>query len=459
MRKLVPTIVAVAVLAAIGVYVGFYETSPKPPEEETVYELKQEDISKFLLEDLETGLAMSCAKQDGLWWITAPQRLEAQADTVDIVLRHLARPEVERKLGPQQDLTPFGLEKPSCRATVTTADGKSRVLLIGAKNPTDTAYFAKEADGTELFTIAKYSADNLRKNVADLRNKTLMSFEPADVVRLVVKRPKVEALEFSRAGDEDWKIVKPVSAAADRYAVESLLNDMKNLKGSDIVEEPHAYSKYKLDQARAEIVVYTRTGKPQNLVLSLPDENKKSEAYASSTRVPYVVKLGGSFVLDNAAKDLAEWRERLLFSVNREDAREVRIDYGGFEIACAKGARDAWSVKSPPGVKVEDELNDMLFEVIYARAEEFTDDAPKDLSRYGLAAPRARVTVSGVREDSPFSVVFDLGARTADHAYLKLADGPAVFAVRKELIERVERFGEKVKAEAKPASSGSAKQQ
>jgi len=450
-KRWLPTLIALVILAAVGVYVGLYETKPQPAPKEKIYEQNQDDIVKFELKDIEKGITLVCEKEpDGIWWITAPTRLEAEADTVDLVTRHLANPEVERKLELQEDLAPFKLQEPAYRATLFTKDGASRTLLIGAKNPMDSAYFVREKDGSHLYTVYTYSVDNFRKTVADLRNKTLMSFDPALVNRLTLKRSKGGTVEFVRQGEEAWKLTKPVEAPADRFTVDSLLNDIKALKGTEVIEEPYAYSRYKLDQPSAEVIVYTGTGTAQQLTLARPDPEKE-EAYASSSRLPFVLKLSSAFILTNVSKELTEFRERLLLSVNREDLTEARITYGGLTIVISKD-QDTWSVKEPAGAKAEDEMNDMLFEIIYVRAEEFTDDAPKNLDRYGLDPPKAEVIIRGVKDEQPFTYHYRLGKRAGDHAYLQVVGRSHVVEVRKELLEKVERFAEKIRSGSKAAS-------
>src|SRR6185503_9072834 len=145
--------------------------------------------------------------------------------------------------------------------------------LRGLKNPTDSGYFFMEEGGKALYTIATWSADNFRKTMTDLRSRQLVAIDPAKITRLVIRRRKVPTIEAVRAGD-GWQLTQPLAAAADKYAIEAILNDLKALKGQDVIDEPAAYSRYKLDQPTVEAVLYTGTGSGQTLTLARPDPAK-----------------------------------------------------------------------------------------------------------------------------------------------------------------------------------------
>jgi len=459
MKRWLPTIAGLLLLAGLGFWVVKYETGSKAGENKTcIYKVEQSDIVRFRLENAEKGVTIECGKQkDGTWWITAPERLETETDAVESVVRHLASPEVERDLGPQTELTPFQLDKPSCKAVFFTKDGGSRTLLIGSKNPADTAYFVKESDGKNVYTVAAWSADNMRKAVSDLRSKSLLAFDPAAVTRLVLKRPKGGKVEMARDGtDGGWRMTAPAEVPADRYAVDGILNDLKNLKGTEVIEEPLAWSRYKLDQPTVVVTVFTRTGTPQEVTLSRPDL-KKEEAFASSSRLPFVFKLGSAYVLNGLLKGVDEYRERLLLSLNREDVSEMTLTQGALKVVCGKDSGGKWAVKEPPArTAMADEINELLFEVVYVRAEKFVDDAPKVPAKYGLDPPRVSVLLKGTKDGKPTTSRYYLGNRIGENAFYKSDDRPAVCEVRKAILEKVERFVDQVRAGPAAKTAGTA---
>lgn len=444
-----PTLAALGVLVGLGIWVGLNETKPmEDAGKEHLYRVKPEELVAFELKDLARTVSVACAKgADGVWRITAPAPLEADPEAVDLVLKHLANPEVERKLEPQTDLTPFGLHSPKWRASFRTKKGKDHAILLGGKNPTDSGYFVMVEGGQTLYTVASWSADNLRKTMTDLRSRQLAPVDPAGVTRLVIRRRKFPTIEAVRTGDA-WQLTQPLAGAADKYAIEAVLNELKGLKGQDVLDEPGAYSRYRLDQPAVEAVLYTGTGSGLTVTLARPDA-AKDEAYATSTRLPYVFRLPNASALAGLTKAPEEFRERLLLSATKEDLTDVTLATGGLAITATKGRDGKWKVTKPAGVEAEQELNDMLFEIIYVRVEKFTSDKPAGLAAFGLAPARADVTLAGSKDKKPFTAHYQLGTRSGDHAYLKFADRPSVYAVRRDLLDKVERFADKVRAGGK----------
>jgi len=452
MKKRAPTLIALAVLASLAAWVGFNETKPKEDEGKVhIWREKTENLVAFELKDVAHGVAVACAKgKDGVWRVTAPAELECDADAADLVVKHLADPGIERQLEPQADLTPFGLQPPQWRASFKLKNGKGHSLLLGLKNPTDSGYFFMEEGGKALYTIATWSADNFRKTMTDLRSRQLVAIDPAKITRLVIRRRKVPTIEAVRAGD-GWQLTQPLAAAADKYAIEAILNDLKALKGQDVIDEPAAYSRYKLDQPTVEAVLYSGTGSGQTLTLARPDP-AKDEAYASSSRLPFVFRLANAQALANLTKAPGEFRERLLLSATKEDLTGIGITAGSLTVAATKGRDGKWQITTPAGAAAEQELNDMMFEIIYVRVENFTTDKPGGLAGFGLAPPHADVTLKGVKDKTPFTAHYLLGSRAGDHAYLKFLDRPSVYEVRHDLLDKVERFMDKVRSGGKPVT-------
>jgi hypothetical protein len=446
MKRFIPTLIALLLLGGLGTWVYLRETKARTGEtRQHIWQASADDVEKFELDDPgKQTKYLASRRADGTWWLADPG-LEVDADAADQVRRHLADPEVERKLDPPKDLSPFGLKEPRFRATVFLKGGKKRVLLLGEKNPTGSSYFAMEEGGRELYTVVSYAAEALMKDLGSLRSKVLMSFEPAKVDRVLVRRPKLDTLEFRREG-EGWRMVSPVSAAADRYAVDGLLSDVKAVRGAELVEERAAFSRNRLDQPSAVICVFTGTLSGQVLTLSRPP-SPPGTACATSTRLPFVFRLGSTYVLDNALKPAAEWREKLLLQMDREALGQLKLRQGALEIDCRKGADGKWKVVKPASsgtVPAESGLDDVLFEAVYLRAERFVDDAPKSLGKLGLDKPRLGVTLVGSgKGNMPVSHEYLLGNRDGAVAMMKFRDSPAVYGVRVDLLDKLERFADR----------------
>lgn len=446
MKKNLSTILVLAVLAILGTYVLLFESKPRTGEEgrDTLWNLKQSGINKVELLWPGTGSALTLEREsDDAWWITSPGRYEAEPEVVDGVLKVLSAPPIERRLGEIGDPAEFGFDRPTFKATAHLKGGKSRALEAGRKNPTESGWFVREVGGKEAVTVPSGMLEAAKKSLLDLRSRTPAPFDPAKVNRLVVERQEGGTLDLRRGEGDTWKMVRPVEANADRYAAEGLLNELKGLKGTEIIDETGAHARYRLDRPLALVKIYTGKESDKPLAVSLSRPNpKREDAYVSSSRIPYVMRIPSAQPVVMATRPADDFRERLLLSANREDLREVAIDWNGRSIRCRKGWGGGFSVVEPRGARADEPMNEMLFEVIYVRVEAFVSDKPAGYRQYGLDRPPASVKVTYKRDGKTVTDSYTLGAPYSGFNCLRWGDTPAVYAVRKELLEKIRVFAE-----------------
>ena len=453
MKKLLPTAIVLALLASLGAYVVFFESRPSNPGDKAdrLFRIKQADITRFTLESPDKGTAITLEKQaDGTWWITVPGRYEADMDVVDSVLKLLSQPEVERRIGANEGVQ-FGLDHPSFRATAETKKGVIRSFIAGMKNPPETAYFAIANGAKDVCLIPAGVLEGMRKSVSDLRSRQPALLDPAKVTRLVIRRKESDTLEFLRTGPESWAMIRPGRGDADRYAVEGMLSVIKTLRGTDIIDEPGASARYRLDDPVVQYDIYTgkddKKEKPLAVSFSRPT-TRRDDAYVISSRLPFVMRTAGTAPITDGLKPADDYRERSLLAANKEDLKEAVIKWQGKEFTCRPGFRGKWSVVRPSGIKAGEELDDMLFEIIYVRIEKFIADETKDFRRFGLSSPGAEVTVSGKKDGKKFRHSYALGARNGGYISMRWDGGNAVYGVREELLAKVAKFAQAASAPA-----------
>ena len=444
MKPWLKTVLAIAFLAGVAAWVGLKETGPKEEKKLTVWKADPKDVKTFTLKDLKTGVELTCErdpKDPDAWTITKPQRLAADPETANLVAQHLAQPEIERQLEPLADLAPFGLTEPSFKGSFTDKKGRTHTILLGRKTPTDTAWFAMEEGGKAPFTLASWSADNLRKSVADLRDKRLVLLDPANVSKLVIKRKTGGTIVANRKDADHWTLEQPANAAGDRFTIDALLNDAKGLKGTEVIDDPVGYSRYKLDQPTAVIELWTGKDK-QTLTLSKPKPGK-DDTYASSSRLPFTWKVSNPQVLTDATKSADDFRDRLLLQRDVDNLTEAELTVHGVRYAMKKGPKDVWTVTEPAGAKAADQdIHDLLFELVYVRAEGFPDDAGKNLKAEGLKPPAVTVVMRGKEGAKVTEDRYDLGLAKGNQVLLKFADRPPVILARKDLLDKSVRFAD-----------------
>ena len=179
---------------------------------------------------------MHLVKKDGVWSLTAPLNTKADQTVVDSMLTTLARLRMERDLGVEKDLKPFGLDKPGL-VVKFTAQGQPHQLVIGAKVPGDQNYYVLRDQDPHLLTISMGSKDSLDRQLLALRDKTVLPFIMGEVKGLKVKSPKtVVALE--KTGPQTWGWVGRPDFRVRGDRVEKLLRDLHIARAKNFIEPP-----------------------------------------------------------------------------------------------------------------------------------------------------------------------------------------------------------------------------
>ena len=76
----------------------------------------------------------------------------------------------------------------------------------------------------------------MKREVKDLRDKTVMDFQEADVKTIEVTTPE-STIELARES-EGWKIEKPQPLKADTSEVNAFLSSLRGARAEDFIDEP-----------------------------------------------------------------------------------------------------------------------------------------------------------------------------------------------------------------------------
>src|SRR4051812_9096210 len=112
------------------------------------------------------------AKKDSEWTMVKPITARADTSAADGLVTSVESLQMKSIVGPSatpEELKRYGLDKPS--AVVTLHAGSSRTAVaVGGPAGEDTVY-AKDVSRTDVFTIQKTAADDLKKTADDYRRK------------------------------------------------------------------------------------------------------------------------------------------------------------------------------------------------------------------------------------------------------------------------------------------------
>lgn len=187
------------------------------------------------------------------------------------------------------DLERYGLATPRLRISVSTGtDAPPAVLLVGGEyaEGESTRLYAKRDDRPNVVGLGEWSLRSLDKDVGAFRDKTVLGFDPERVGRFEIRRRGDEPLVFER-GDTGWTL-SGGDGAVDQATVTRYLTDLRELKGSSIVEEPAADPiGFGLGDPEVRVLLTDRDGAPIGEVVA----TKHEDGY-------YAMRVGAGVVYD-----------------------------------------------------------------------------------------------------------------------------------------------------------------
>ncbi len=325
------------------------------------------------------------------WQILSPIQSAALDFPISNLLVTFSRltPEItlEGSLDNPEDLAAFGLDSPKQQITLIPQEGDPYQLSMGNDNFDGSGFYAR-ANGGEVVLIASAQKGSLLPSLLALRDKTLLSFDSADVesfqVRLVDADP--EQFRIERQGN-GWQIVDPRVLPADDVNVNRLLNTLARLQAVEFPAETQAdLAPYGLDKPSAQFTLRLATeGSPtessrEPITVALGAENNNQQVYVITSQNPAVATLLTS-TADILRSDLEDLRDHRIARLNANQIAEITLESEGEEITLQPLPAESGS----PGIRWENpdqpgqaqELTSIFSTLNSARASEFLQEDPE----------------------------------------------------------------------------------
>jgi len=224
--------------------------------------------------------------------------------------------------------------------------------------------------------------------------------------------------EGPEAPPAEWRLTRPMRAAADGLAVSGLVESLAGLQKERTIEHP---DKKALGLDRPQATVRLRTGKGETVL-------------AFGAKVPtsgeVMLALGGDpdayavpdTVLSTLERDPGEWRDRQLFHGDRDKIDRISLAGPGGGVVLARRGDSFW-IESPPAERDRadrDLVDTLLSDLTGLRADRFIDakdlkpgtpTLQPNLQSLGLLPPKGAVEAALRGAAQPFRV--ELGGAAA----------------------------------------------
>jgi Domain of unknown function (DUF4340) len=366
----------------------------------------------------------AAAEEGGKWRITQPVSLPADTETVSDFLDKLQAAKVKEFVAEAPPaLTRYGLDRPA-RVTIQTGKDKDRAtkqLLLGRVDAEKKGVYAMRPGERSVLLLPEDVWGHVPKNVAVLRDKTVVAFDRDKLGRIDLESAK-GAVTLSREGDQ-WKITAPEALPADSAAVGSLLFALREMKAQGFLGQPKITPTVRVSlwESGAET--------PKAVVGLAPSPEKRGGQPSAYAMVAgQEVTLVDGKLVDQLAKSVTDLRDRTVVSLDPKTVGRLRVKSGDQVVVLERSGDTSWKIIEPQrgsanGARVEDLLRTI-------RALRWTAIASQDgsaASEYGLEAPSLEVTL--FKADGAEIGGLAVGKREGDRAYIRTKATPTVYAV------------------------------
>jgi len=319
--NLTKLLIAVVVLAGLAGLVVWVNKHPEDKTAATPPAPKLLDVPDARIQSVDlqkkASAPVTLSKDKTKWTMTAPAPYPADQDASTSLVASLSGVNADSVIDEKpSDLAKYGLTDPALTVTAHEKNGKTAKLIFGDDIPAGSSVYAQVAGDKKVYAVPSSLKSSFSKDVNDLRDKRLLTFDTAQVSRLEVVSPQSD-IEFGRVNQTDWQIVKPQPYRADSFQVEDLLRKLADAKMDPAAKPDDApYNSGKV-VAAAKV---TDAGAVQTLDV----RQNKDDYYAHSSLLPGTFKISAD--LGKAlSKAPAEYRNKKLFDFGFSDLTRLEI--------------------------------------------------------------------------------------------------------------------------------------
>jgi hypothetical protein len=398
--------------------------------DKAVLAFEQRDVTGLELDMRDEKIALEQA--DGRWKVTKPRPLPADADTVRDFLEKLRAARVkEFAADAPKSLEPFGLDKP-VRLDVQTGREKDRAtktLLIGRADPAKKGVYAMRPGESAVLLIPDETWTAVPKNIAVLRDKSVVGFDRDKVTKIEIESPK-GTVTIAKDGDR-WKITAPQALAADQVEAGAVLFKLRDLRAQAFLTDDASGIPRYLAKPTVRVNIIEQGASTPRTVLLAPSTEKRGgspSAYAAVACQGPVVLVDGK-ALEDLGRSSDDLRDRTLLSgLEPRDIKRIRVRAGGQTVLVERSGESDWKlVEGGSGAAKSATVDNLLYSLRALKWKAIAAPTGDEPAKYGLDAPTLEVTL--LKADGSEAGVLLVGKREGEQAWVKLKTAPAIYTV------------------------------
>lgn len=402
-------------IAIAGMLLWILQEDPSPAARPAAL-LERLDIQKLtgLRIERDAGDASwggAFERREGRWYLVQPIQSRANGAEIDKLVTVLESLEILETISAadrrQRELSlgDFELEYPRVTFQLVGAD-RDWSLAVGRTSPLGDSVYVRVGGADDVQAIGTNLLEVIPNNLIALRDRTVLSGSPSDVVRLDVER---EGGSFLRIVESDgrWSIQEPIQARADTASVEKILDELFSIQILEFVREtgPETAEGASIEggaafglgegEAVLQITVWQQ-GDEAGQVVTVGDaaDTDEGSRYAGIGGQRMVFTIPSEALEPLLQLSVHALRDHLVYALDPSSVLEVSFMAGESKLSLAR-ADSAWQVVEPVQLMADRELVDRVVQRLAAlEVSEYAISGVTNLAGAGLAPPGLTIGVA-----------------------------------------------------------------
>ncbi|HEV2315202.1 MAG TPA: DUF4340 domain-containing protein [Candidatus Acidoferrales bacterium] len=256
----------------------------------SLLELNDAEITGITIDDASGAIAVT--KKNSTWEIAKPKEVLADSSAVDSLASALSTDKFTDVVSESpDDLAKYGLTHPSMSVTAAIK-GQEFHLLVGKKNGDN--YYARDTARPMIFEISSTVYDALNKKLFDLRDKSILQFDPANVTVVEIHNAS-GAIQCVQGKDDQWTILQPVADKGKAIQSWKILDPLQNARAKQIYDTPSRSVLAHLAKPAIDVILTDKSGKKTTIDISAAVGDS---VYVRTTAGPEVYELNTQILKD-----------------------------------------------------------------------------------------------------------------------------------------------------------------
>lgn len=335
MNRKINLILLVLVLAAACCLMLLKNSSEGTKTEETtaaehkLVSLSSSEVVKLSISPAD-GKPIVLEKQGADWQILEPVKGKAERFAVDDLVSAITELRSRGQVDARK--ADAGLGQPRYRLELSSRDGKTTKLAIGARSVLGDTMYVQLGDTAKADVVPAELYKRLGEPVSKLRDPRLLDVSSSDIRQLRIDGPSGR-IAMEKDG-ESWRMTEPQQMPVESADVTDITAQLSSLRAAEFVnEDGSGAARFQLDPPQLSVWFSTAAAttqpaasQPAGLTLKLGryDGPEKQNLYATVSAFPGVVKVPAT-LLATLKKKPFELRDRKVAEIVPEAVNSIVI--------------------------------------------------------------------------------------------------------------------------------------